>query len=101
MKAAKTATQLGDEQLDQAETTHIVFLYDGRSGKLGLPADVTGFEETQAHVWIGKNTFYVQQYEIVFREGMPPDTSVNFSKFNELVVPAIKEPSVITDSSSP
>jgi hypothetical protein len=101
---AQSATIVGDETIDGANTTHVKFSYDADAASaaaleaMGTPTTATTTMGTaDAEMWIEKGTNYIRQFKITTDAADTSSvTSGNYSKLNETIDPPIEKPTNIT-----
>lgn len=101
---AQSATVVGDETIDGANTTHVKFSYDADKAAqaaleaLGTPTTATSnLGMADAEMWIEKGTNYIRQFKVTSTvAGATSTTTVNYSKLNETIDPPIEKPANVT-----
>lgn len=101
---AQSATVVGDETIDGANTTHVKFSYDADKAAaaaqeaIGTPTTATSnLGMADAEMWIEKGTNYIRQFKIsTSAAGTTSVTTGNYSKLNETIDPPIEKPANIT-----
>jgi outer membrane lipoprotein-sorting protein len=102
---AQSATVVGDETIDGADTTHVKFSYDADKAAaavlqaMGTPTTTatSNLGMADAEMWIEKGTNYIRQFKIsTSAAGTTSVTTGNYSKLNETIDPPIVKPANVT-----